>query len=373
MMQVEDTVVKQLQDLQGFINLQARFGAIIEPFPNDVGVLFLRVIILTKFAGLLGDKMKSHNKALFAVLAVAMLGIGIPAVAAQSTGLQYSYSAGIATLSTDSLNVMVVGINQSPHFHWWDPNNDSIDYHVRFISLFEANDTDGDGVFTRQVDTVVGPRFMLPTAGWEFSGFETVNESGVVTAVNFNFTSTSEYDPRPGGPMGDYSHLPGLSNFDVMVQIRVHLYASTPNQLKFDVVVDGWNWTYNTSILVLQYTIAESGHGQSMPESTPTGFHKTGTQFHFDNAYMNYESEALSLQAQNSVQVKASYGEGIGNENGESVYLSFGYFGNNTLVYDPVIGISSESSTPLFDTTTLLIVGGIVAVALIVVALKVRK
>lgn len=316
--------------------------------------------------------MKTYTKILLAMLAVVMLGIGVPAVAAQGNALQYNHSAGIVTMSTDSLEVKVVGINQAPHFHWWDPNNEAIDYHMRFVSLFEANDTDSDGVFTHQLDDVIGPRFMLPTAGWEFSGFETDTDGENVTAIHFNFTSTSEFDPRPGGPTGSYGHLPDVEEFDLMVQIRVHLYMANPEEVKFDVVIDGWNWTYDDSILVMQFTITESNHGDGMPENSPGNFQKTGTKFNFNNAYMHYEEEALALEAQNSLQVKASYGEGVGSENGESVYLAFANFGNDTMVYDPILGIEAADTLPI-DSTTLLIVGGVALVVIIAIALKLRK
>ncbi len=313
--------------------------------------------------------MNNHAKILLSFLAVAMLGIGIPAVAAQNNAMQYQYSNGTASMSTDDLEIRVVGANQFPHFQWWSPTDESIDYNMMFVSLFEANDTDADGVFTYGLDTVVGPRFMLPTFGWEFSGFATDTEGENVTAVHFNFTSTSEFDPRPGG---NYGHLPNLSEFDVMIQIRVHLYMENPGEVKFDVVIDGWQWTYEDSILVMQFTITERNHQSGSSEAAPGNFTKTGTQFNFNNAYMSYEEEALALEAQNTLQVKASYGEGVGQENGQSVYLAFEYFGNDTMVYDPIIGIESADVIPL-DTTTLLIVGGIAVVVVIAIALKLKK
>lgn len=302
---------------------------------------------------------------------MVMLGIGIPSVAAQSNSLQYNHSAGIVTLSTDNIEIRVTGANQAPHFHWWDPNNESVDYHMRFVSLFEINDTDDDGVFTRHVDSVIGPRFMLPTAGWEFSGFLTETEDDEVTAVHFNFTTTTEYDPRPGGPMGDYGHLPDKTEFDVMAQIRIHMDMANPSQVKFDVIIDGWEWTYDDSSLVMQFTICESNHGQGQPDEHPRGFQRDGTKFNFSAAFMEYEEKAFA--AQNELQVGASYGEGVGLEAGESVYLTFENFGDETLVYDPILGIASDSSVSSIDNTLLLIIAGVAVVALIAIALKVRK
>jgi hypothetical protein len=72
--------------------------------------------------------------------------------------------------------------------------------------------------------------------------------------------------------------------------------------------------------------------------------------------------------------VRASYGEGTGLEAGESVYLAFENFGNETLEYDPTLGIEAEGALPLLDPTTLLLIGGgIVALVVIVAIVKLRK
>jgi hypothetical protein len=305
-------------------------------------------------------------------MAVVMLGITLPSAAAQSNHLQYQQSAGIATLSTDSLEIRVVGANTSPHFHWWSPSNPTVDYHMKFVSLFEANDTDSDGIFTRGVDTQIGPRFMLPLTNWEFSGFQTETDGENITAVHFNFTSVERFDPRPAGMEYNWTHLPSLPSYDVMVQIRVHINMDSPSEAKFDVIIDGWNWSYDTSILVFQFVITESNHGLGQQESAPSQFNKTATKFQFSNGYMEYEPTALA--ANNTLQVKASHGEGVGLEAGESVYLAFEYFGNETLVYDPILGVESSSSLPLINTPTLLLIGSVVGViALAAIALRVRK
>jgi hypothetical protein len=117
--------------------------------------------------------------------------------------------------------------------------------------------------------------------------------------------------------------------------------------------------------------VTESNHGQNQGERDPAGFQQmTQYNFTFGGAYMECADEALA--AQNTLEVKASHGEGTGLEAGESVYLAFEYFGNETLEYDPILGI--ESSVTGVDTTLLLIAGGGIAIVLIaIVALRVRK
>jgi hypothetical protein len=272
------------------------------------------------------------------------------------------------TLETDELQVRITGAGEVPHFHYWSSSNPTVDYHVMFVKLFEANDTDSDGVFTQGTDDMVGPPFALPTTDWLFSGFDTDETNGNITAVHFNLTSSEVFDPRPGGTGGQYGYLPPLPPFEVEVQIRVHMNVSSPNEFKFDLVVDGWTWTYPDSILVLQFTVTESNHGENQGTRDPAGFYQEQTTFEFGNGYMQYEDTALA--ANNTLQVKASHGEGMGLEAGESVYLSFENFGNETLVYDPTLGIAADITPPV-DTNTLLIVGS--AVALVVTVALIAK
>ncbi len=319
---------------------------------------------------MLGDSVKINTRSIFAVFALMMLGVSIPLVAAQTNSIQYQHAAGIVTMETDDIEIKITGNNQAPHFHWWTPNNPTVDYHVMFVKLFEANDTNVNGAFDVGTDSIVGPVFPLPTSDWEFSGFDVDTDGENVTAVHFNFTTTAMHNPRPQG-QGGFDELPPISQFDLMVQIRVHMDLSKPGEFKFDLIVDGWEWTYDDSIFVLQFTITESNHGQNQGDRDPAGFQqKTQYNFTFGAAYMECADEALA--AQNTLEVKASHGEGTGLEAGESVYLSFEYFGNETLEYDPILGI--ESTTSGVDTTLLLIAGaGVVIVLIAIVALRARK
>jgi hypothetical protein len=315
--------------------------------------------------------MNINRKATLALFALMLVGIGVPLAAAQGNSVQYQYSAGIVTLTTDDIAIKVTGNNQAPHFHWWDPNTPDVDYHVMFVKMFEANDTDANGVFDNATDHMIGAPFALPTTNWDFSDFEVEEDDGNVTAVHFNFTTTAEHDPRPEGIGMDYGNLPSLPAFNVTIEIRVHLNLTNPGEMKFDLIVDGWDWTYEDSILVLQFTITESAHGQLQGTDAPSGFQRDGTKFQFDAGYFEYEENAYA--ANNSLQVKASYGEGIGMEAGESIYLSFENFGEETLEYDPILGIEASSSNGLpLDTTTLALIGGAVVV-LLIVAVAVRR
>jgi len=306
-----------------------------------------------------------YKKTSLALFALMLIGIGVPLVAAQSTGILYQYSAGIASLETDDIAIKVTGNDQAPHFHWWDPNNPTVDYHVMFVRMFEANDTNSDGVFENGTDDIIGAPFVLPTTGWDFSGFETVEDNGNTTEVHFNFTTDATFDPRPEGTGVDYGHLPSLPSFDVEIEVNVHMYLENPGEFKFDIRVDGWTWTYEDSLLVLMYTVTQSSHGQTHGDTDPSGFHKTGTMFQFENGYFQYNETALA--ANNTLQVRASYGEASGSYSGNAIYLAFENFGNETLEYDPILGVLPSEPGFVLDPMTL----GIVAAAAVIVILVV--
>jgi hypothetical protein len=315
--------------------------------------------------------VNTYKKTSLALFALMMIGMGVPLAAAQSTGILYQHSAGIVSLETDDIAIKVTGNDQAPHFHWWDPNTPDVDYHVMFVKMFEANDTNADGVFDNDTDVMIGVPFVLPTAGWDFSGFETVEEDGNVTEVHFNFTTEATFDPRPEGSGVDFGNLPDLASFDVNVSVNVHMYLDNPGEFKFDLMVEGWDWTYEDSMLVLMFTVTESAHGQTQGDSNPSGFHKVGTMFQFENGYFEYEETALA--ANNTLQVKASFGDASEGYSGNAVYLSFENFGDETLEYDPILGVVPSDPGLVLDPMTLGVVAGAAVIILLAVVLVKRK
>jgi hypothetical protein len=315
--------------------------------------------------------MNTYKKTSIALFALMIIGIGVPLAAAQGTGILYQHSAGIVSLETDDIAIKVTGNDQAPHFHWWDPNNPTVDYHVMFVRMFEANDTNTNGVYDNNTDNMIGAPFVLPTAGWDFSGFVTVEDDGNTTEVHFNFTTEATFDPRPEGTGVDFGNLPHLPSFDVNVSINVHMYLENPGEFKFDLIVEGWTWTYEDSLLVLMFTVTESAHGQPHGDSDPSGFNKVGTKFQFENGYFGYNETALA--ANNSLQVKASFGEATGSYSGNAVYLAFENFGNETLVYDPVLGVLPSEAGLVLDPMTLGIVAGAAVIVILAVVLLRRK
>jgi len=80
---------------------------------------------------------------------------------------------------------------------------------------------------------------------------------------------------------------------------------------------------------------------------------------------------AFTGNGTHQVQMKASHGNTEQNQESKSVYLAFEYFGNETLDYDPTLGVLSTAANPL-DITTMLLVGGSAAAVIVVAALIVK-
>ncbi|MFW9845136.1 MAG: hypothetical protein ACFFD6_00185 [Candidatus Thorarchaeota archaeon] len=319
--------------------------------------------------------MITERRTLILTFALTAILVAIPFVAAQGTGIQYQHANGVVTLSTDDIGIKVSAVNKVPHFQFWDEAEDTpgADYHVTFSKLFEANDTNANGAYDAGVDHRYGDPYTLPTDDWEFSGFATDEEGDIVTGVHFNFTNEDTFTPPTPTLLAD---MPSSMNLEI--QIRVHINLTDSNEMKFDIRLEGWEWMYDDSILVFQFTVAESEHGQQEGTGEPATFEEdaSGYRFEFGEAYMECASFAFadnSTVDPHQVQMKATHGEAEGEAIGESVYLAFEYFGNETLDYDPTLGILSEGdSPPPLSSDQLLIVAGGAIVLLVVIALVVR-
>ncbi len=325
--------------------------------------------------------MNTTQTQILAALAVVALLALVPVATAQGQGIQYQYNEGMASLTTGEIGVKVTAYNQVPHFIWWNATSNETDYHVMFLKLLEANDTDNDGAFDPEIDKLVGAPYLLPSGNWNFSGFETVEEDSVVTEIHFNFTTTETFTL----PVPTTTITPGQqpTNFDVTIQIRVHIDTANPHEMKFDLIISGWNWVYDDSILVFQFTITESAHEGDNGTDEPPEFVQEGNEFQFGEGYMEYAEQAQA--GDTPVQVAGTSGEGTGDEEGQSVYLAFEYFGEETLEYDPTLGISSTNGDSdggdgdgiidgIMESNQLLLIGGGIVVVVVVVAIvKLRR
>lgn len=318
--------------------------------------------------------MITERRTLMFTIALTALLATVPLVAAQSTGIQYQHANGVVTLTTDNIGIKVSAFNNVPHFHFWDESDDTpgADYHITFSKLFEANDTNGNGAYDPGVDHRYGDPYTLPTDDWEFSGFAIEEEGNVVTEVHFNFTNEDSFVPPTPIVLAEIA-----SSMDLEIEIRVHINLTNSNEMKFDIKLEGWQWAYTDSILVFQFTVADSEHGQQDGTGEPADFEQdaSGYRFEFGDAYMECAEFAFadnSTTEPHQVQMKATHGEAEQESVGKPVYLAFEYFGNETLDYDPTLGVLSADEPVPLDSEQLLLIGGAAVALLVVIALVVK-
>ena len=272
--------------------------------------------------------------------------------AANGTGLQWQYDAlhQQVTLTTEELIVRVSSGGEVPHFLFWAPNTTGspaqVTYHVQFHQIIEFNDTDADAAYTPETDIVVHPILSLAAIRWNFSDFVTDQEDDTVTLVHFNFT---------------LDEVQGQGYDDLFVQLRIHMNASTPNELKFDIVISGWPWTHPDTFLALRWDLMIQSPGQHTFQHAHQTQYQNRT-YSFDGAYYSYRNTANAGSAQ--VTVNSSIDE---QTDRTRFYIVYPNFSDETLEHDPTIGLVS-SPTTLNNETVLLFVVGAGALACVVIA-----
>ena len=132
----------------------------------------------------------------------------------------------------------------------YQPSEENITYKFQLEKIFESEDFNDNGEYDYREETFVDGSFLsLASLEWEFSEFELINDSnGVTTNLNFNLTSTQDKAPE-NGINGTYI------NQDFYVQFRMHMDVTESAQLKFDVVINDYNWVSNTFNFIISFRV----------------------------------------------------------------------------------------------------------------------
>lgn len=293
----------------------------------------------------------------FALTLLLVTSVSITA-ASNGTGFMWQYDAPHqqVTLATDEMTVRVTTGGEVPHFLFWATNTTSVPapvtYHVQFHQIIEFNDTDADAAYTPGMDIVVHPILSLAAIRWDFSNFVTDQEDDTVSMVHFNFT---------------LDETQGQGYDDLFVQLRFHMNASIPNELKFDIVISGWPWTHPDTFLALRWDLMIQSPGQhSFQHAHQT--HYENRTYSFDGAYYSYRNTANA--GSSTVPVNCSIEE---QTDRTRFYIVYPNFGDDTLVHDPTIGLSSPIPTNS-DLLVLFAVGaGALACGVIAAFILVRR
>jgi hypothetical protein len=224
------------------------------------------------------------------------------------------FIAGNFTLKTPS--------GQVPFYFYWDNNDADSTYRVQFSSLFEATDTNGDNTFDNTDTRIAGSVMSLSSLDWTFS--DVVNETNAnneVTTIHFNITGSEK----------------NTQTDSFYIQFRNHIdVASEKNELKFDIVINNYEWNDDSAILVLGYKI-QSTHPNYNGETN-----QNGNTVRFGDGY--FESNSTANDDNSTITSGLSTGSETG-ENNPFIYVSYEHF-DGEMIHDPTIGVQAASVNP---------------------------
>ena len=217
-------------------------------------------------------------------------------------------------VSTGNLVVKVTGGSNVPMYTFWNVNNNATKYKVQFSQVFEAIDNPNSGTngsYDLGTDTkVAGAPVSLSALSWTFSNVSNDNNGN----VNFNLTSS-----------------------DGTFQFRNHLTANNLNSMKFDVLINNYQFKSNESMLVLAFKVLVNSNSTDRAPSTQKD---NSSSVGFSNGY--FQSAGQANAGNHTVQTGLS----TGSDNGAMIYLAYQNFNGTNLVHDPTLGVQASASNP---------------------------
>ncbi len=245
-----------------------------------------------------------------------MLGLSAPTFV---DGIKSSKGNGKVTLVTDSISVEITGGSNIPAFFYWNINDPNTTYRVSFDSMFEMLDQNSNGEYDLGTDKMVpATTIALASYDWEFSDINDDN-----TTIHFNITSIGAHGAQTGPT----------------IQFRIHLTSSDANELKFDIVIDNYEFSDANAYLVLSFKVTVSERNKEQNQEMHRSQNKNETRYGYGNGYFGANETAT---ANNST---VGVGLSSGNDSGSSkIYIAYEHF-DGKMIHDPVIGVSTTSSS----------------------------
>ena len=223
----------------------------------------------------------------------------------------FTQANGVVDITTSQATISVTGGSNVPFYHI-QLSNSNTSYLVKFQDLEEFVDKNGDGLF-QSSELVPLSTTTFPGLNWNFSGFNTVNDStGNVQLVNFNFTH----------------------NTAPMIDLNNHINVTNGNQIKFDINLSQYSWVSTNSSAKLAIKMQVAGGNLTSGANS--------NNITFGSAYFNTVSTATSTSGNIDVTTQ------IVNTN--TFYIIFNHF-NANVTLDPLFGVLSTSSTGSVSTS----------------------
>ncbi|MHA2248777.1 MAG: hypothetical protein ACXAD7_00375 [Candidatus Kariarchaeaceae archaeon] len=262
-------------------------------------------------------------------IGLAVLLLSSIAVSPVHSMANYKKTTGKVTLETDTLAVEITGGANIPSYFFWKIGENTTTYKIQFSQVFEAIDNNTNGNFDLQEDKKVQETLVsLGSMNWDFSEFDVVtDENDVTQEVHFNITAADEQK--------------GQGNSKTLViQLRNHLYTGEDAELKFDILIQNYEFSNENAMLVVGFKLITTGNEV---------MNQYQNRIQFGNGY--FETEEIADGNGTQLNVGFSAGEESASK---MIFLAYEHFDGN-LTHDPTIGVgdvTSSSGDPDGDTTT---------------------
>ena len=245
---------------------------------------------------------------------------------------KFSESNGKAEIKTDQATLSVTGGGNVPFFHI-QLNGSKTQYEVKFSSIQEFVDENGDGKF-QQSEAVPNSGISLSSLNWAFSGFSnTTDANNNIQTLNFNFST-------------------GASSKNPILWLDNHIDVSKGNQLKFDLAIKQYTWTSNNNSAKFAVKFQIAGGNLTQGSSS--------NDLSFGDAKFNSVSTAQTPDGNINVHTEIA--------SGNSFYLIYDHF-NGNFTHDPtfsvVAGSSSGSASTGVSLGLLPILGGLAVIGIV--------
>ncbi len=245
----------------------------------------------------------------------------------------FTENNGKAEIKTDQATLSVTGGGNVPFFHI-QLNGSNNQYQVKFSSIQEFVDKNGNGMLDNGEAVPNSGVPALASLNWAFSGFKTVNDSSNnIQMINFNFTSAA-------------------TNKDPGLSIDNHVDVSKGNQIKFDLAINHYTWTStnNSAKLAVKFQIS----GGNLTQGS------NNNDLSFGEAHFNSVSTASTPDGDINVTTQV--------DSGNSFYLIYNHF-NNSFVHDPtfsaVAGSTTGTNTSGVSLEVLPMLGGLAVIGIV--------
>jgi hypothetical protein len=240
---------------------------------------------------------------------------------------------GITFSTSGNFVINVPGNGNQPRYTFYlNGTNVTTYYSVRFQKMFEV---DGQG------NQVPSSQLSLSSVAFDWS-----STSSTADGFNFNITASNQ------------KNVP----FTSLILANHLLNASSTNNLKFDVIISGYQWISPNSSLVLQFTLSTSSSmSGAASNSTNSALSGGGSSISTGDAFFSITPSATCGSASISATLTANSAS-----DSPGIWLTYGHFNSScTLVHDPEIGINGgKGHTWIWIVVG--VVGGVLVAAIVV-------